>query len=79
MTTVILRDTISHQTVEYDDKTAQRWLNHPVFGKRLEVVRVAKPDALAEDAIIEDGEKVAIDDEGNPKADATKTEKAEKK
>jgi hypothetical protein len=82
MPNVILRDTISHQTVEYDEKTAERYLSHPVFGKRLEVVRVDKPEVLGQDAIIVDGEKVVIDKEGNTEpevSEAPKPEKVEKK
>lgn len=48
MTTIILRDTISGEPLEVSESTAERYLNHPTFGKRLERVRVAKPEVLAD-------------------------------
>ena len=75
---IVLRDTISKQTVTYEEGAAEKWLNHPVFGKRLEVVRSDKPEVLGESYIIVDGKRQYIDDAGNAvkKADA-KTEKTE--
>lgn len=47
MKLVILRDTISGQPLEVDEKTAERYMKHPVWSKRLEYARVAKPEVLA--------------------------------
>jgi len=54
-----LRNTISKQTKQYTEKEAERILNHPVFGKVNEVVRVNKPEVLSQPHI--------LDDDGNRK------------
>lgn len=51
MEIIILRDTISKQTLEVDEKTAKRYLTHPVWSKRLEQVRTAKPEVLSQPAV----------------------------
>lgn len=45
---VILRNTESRQSFAYTPEEAEQWLNHPVFGQHLEVVRTDKPEILGE-------------------------------
>lgn len=47
---VILRHTESRQSFAYTPEQAEQWLNHPVFGEYLEVVRTDKPEVLAKPA-----------------------------
>lgn len=58
---IILRDTISGVPMEVDEATAKRYLSHPVWSKRLEPARVAKPEILSQPSVIEDGEKKPLD------------------
>jgi hypothetical protein len=44
---VILRNTESRLSFAYTPEEADQWLNHPVFGQHLEVVRTDKPEVLA--------------------------------
>ena len=64
---VILRDTISGVATEYTPKRAKALLEHPVWSKRLIVVDTAKPEVLAPEYTIEDGERKPI------KSEKTKT------
>lgn len=43
---VILRNEISGVSTEYDPETAKQFLEHPIFGEHLRVVRTAKPEVL---------------------------------
>ena len=43
---VNLRNDISGVVETYSQKDADQWLNHPVFGKHLSVVRTDKPEVL---------------------------------
>lgn len=63
-TFVTLRDTISKRTETYPASVATKWLNHPVFGRRLEVVRSEKPEVIARAYLIVDGKRQYIDENG---------------
>jgi len=57
-----LRDTISGVTQEFDEKTAKRYLAHPVFSKRLIEVDSPKDEVLSEPYVIgDDGERELVD------------------
>jgi tRNA G37 N-methylase TrmD len=47
---VILRNTESRQSHSFTPEDADKWLNHPVFGQHLEVVRTDKPEVLGKSA-----------------------------
>lgn len=61
MNFVILKNTVSGQTHEYEAKTAEKLLAHPVFGKVLVKVNKNKPEVLAEPHVIEDGERKPLE------------------
>jgi len=73
---VSLRNTISGIAQEYTAEQAQQWLNHPIFGAHLEIVRTNKPEVLSEPHDkAADGTKIPVEE--NAKApsnakDATK-------
>jgi hypothetical protein len=45
---VILRNKESRESFAYTPEQAEQWLDHPVFGRNLEVVRTDKPEVLGE-------------------------------
>lgn len=45
---VNLRHKESRESFSYTPEQAEQWLNHPVFGQYLEVVRTDKPEVLGE-------------------------------
>lgn len=70
---VILRNTISGVAQEYTAEQAKQWLEHPVFGEHLQVVRTAKPAVLkrelGRDIVIEDDSE-STDEAENATEDA---------
>lgn len=61
---IALRDTISKQVTEYPSDEAHKWLDHPVFGLRLEEVNSAKPEVLSQPFIFDsEGEKHIIEND----------------
>lgn len=66
---VILRNEISGVAQEYTAQEAKQWLEHPVFGEHLKVVRTAKPEVLQRtigkdvDFEVEDAEEIPAKDE----------------
>lgn len=73
---IVLRNTISKQTHGYAEDIARKILAHPIWSKTQEEVRVDKPEVLAPEQVIVDGEKVkAADTQTTPPAEVT-TEKS---
>lgn len=57
-----LRDTISGVVQEYTPEVAQQFLDHPVFGLRLEIVKNTKSQALVDPFIFDaSGEKIFLE------------------
>lgn len=66
---VSLRNIISGVAQEYTEEQAQQFLNHPVFGQHLEIVRTDKPEVLSGPRQIdEDGKKAPIVEPEDDKA-----------
>lgn len=61
---VTLRNTISGVAQEFTRVDAERFLNHPTFGKSLVIVDTAKPEVLAEPYTIgNEGERIPVEPE----------------
>lgn len=58
---VNLRNAISGVATAYSPDEAKQWLDHPVFGQYLEVVRTDKPEVLASDAKAKESAKADSD------------------
>lgn len=59
-----LRNTISGVAQEFTRADAERFLNHPTFGKSLVIVDSAKPEVLSDPYTIgSDGERIPVETE----------------